>query len=98
MIYITDSLRINRLDDRCLEMESLKPVVSKKTKQESVHWKGCGYFGDLKSALLSSLRKQLFDAAKDELTVSDLIERIDAAENNVIAAIKNIKEEHKETE
>lgn len=91
MIYITDSLRIRQLDDRCLEIESLEPVVSKKTKTESLKWVGCGYFGDIKSALLSSLRKQLFESAEDELKVSDLISRINTAESNVITAIQKMQ-------
>lgn len=87
MIQITEKLRIVRLDDKNLAIEELKDVTNKKTQTTNKQWCWCGYYGDLKTALLGVLHKQLFDSAEEELEIKGLIERIEKVENN----IKNMK-------
>lgn len=89
MIYITDTLRISKLDDNCLQLEGYKPVTSKKHGTTTMQWKWLGYYGDLKSALGGALKKQLFDLPEEELTAEDLFARIEIAEQNVLNAIKH---------
>lgn len=91
MIYITDTLRISKLDDNCLQLEEYKAVTSKKHGTTVKKWCRLGYYGDIRSALVGALKKQLFDTANEELQLKDLIERIDIAVKN----IENIKFEGK---
>ncbi len=89
MIYISDTLRITKLDDNCLQLEAYKPVTSKKHGTTTMQWKWLGYYGDVKTALMGALKKQLFDCADEEIEVKNLIERIEQAENNILKAIAN---------
>lgn len=89
MIYVTDTLRISKLDEYSLQLEAFVSVVSKKTGATSKQWKRCGYYGDLKSALISAFKKQLYNSADEEIKLSEVIARIDTAEKNIIAAIEN---------
>lgn len=89
MIYISETLRISKLDENCLQMEKFTTVKSKKTKTISEQWKRCGYYGDIKSAFVSALKKQLFDSAEEEIKISEVIARIDSAESNILKAIQN---------
>lgn len=89
MIYITDTVRISKVDENCLQIETYVSVTSKKTRQTAMQWKWVGYYGDLRSALVGAFKKQLFDTADEELQLKDIIERIDAA-------VENIKNAHKE--
>lgn len=91
MIYITDTLRISKLDDNCLQLEGYKEVVSKKHGTTAQKWCRLGYYGDIRSALVGAFKKQLFDTADEELQLKDLVERIDAA-------VKNIQNAHLERE
>lgn len=79
MIYITDTLRISKVDENCLQLETYAAVTSKKTRQTTMQWKWNGYYGDLRSALAGALRRQLFDTVDEELQLKDLIARIDTA-------------------
>lgn len=87
MIQINNKLRIVKSDDRNLVVEELRAVESKKkgTREE---WCWCGYYGDLKSALLGVLNKQLFDSAEEEMTIKDVINKIDNARNEIIKEIR----------
>lgn len=88
MIQITDKLRIRRADDRNLVIEEFRDVTDPKAKTTNKQWCWCGYYGDLKTALLGVLHKALLDSAEEELQIKDLIKRIEKVENY----IKNIKE------
>ena len=92
MIYITDTLRISRVDDNCLQLEAYMPVTSKKTKQTNMQWWWCGYYGDVKSALLAALRREMFSEAGIESSIQKLLDRIDTAEKHIVKAIEAIKE------
>ena len=83
MIYITNTLRISKLDDNCLQLEGYKEVISKKHRTSIQKWCRIGYYGDIRSALVGAFKKQLFDTADEELQLKDLVERIDAAVNNI---------------
>ena len=87
MIQITEKLRIVQADDKNLALEELKDVTSKKSQTTNKQWCWCGWYGDLKTALLGALHKQLFDSAEEELEIKGLIERIEKVENY----IKNMK-------
>lgn len=87
MIYVTDTLRISKVDENCLQLENLVSVKSKKTGQTTIQWKRCGYYGDIKSALIASLKKQLFNTTDDEVQIKDVIIKIEQAERNINNAI-----------
>ena len=87
MIQINNKLRIRQADDKNLALEELKDVTSKKSQTTNKKWRWCGWYGDLRTALLGALHKQLFDSAEEELEIKDLVKRIETAENN----IKNMK-------
>lgn len=84
MIYITNTLRIRKLDEHNLFLEQYLETKSKKQNNEiSKGWKSLGYFGSLKQVLLAALRKQLFDIAEEDILVKDIIEKIEVAEKNI---------------
>lgn len=83
MIYITDTLRISKLDDNCLQLEGYKEVASKKHGTTVKKCCRLGYYGDIRSALVGAFKKQLFDTADEKLQLKDLIERIDSAVENI---------------
>lgn len=87
MIQITEKLRIRRADDRNLVIEEFRDVTDPKAKTTNKQWCWCGYYGDLKTALIGVLHKSLLDSAEEELQVKDVIKRIESVEND----IKNIK-------
>lgn len=87
MLQINDKLRVRRIDDKNLALEELKNVTSKKSQTTNKQWCWCGWYGDLRTALLGALHKQLFDSAEEELEIKGLIERIEKVENY----IKNMK-------
>lgn len=91
MIYITDTLRISKLDGMCLQLEQYKNVVSKKTGKETMQWKGIGYYGELSHALSGAFKKQLFETAEEELTLSELIIRIKEIEDNIKKVINEMR-------
>ena len=91
MIYITDTLRISRVDENCLQLEVYAPVTSKKTRQTKTQWRWCGYYGDVKSALLAALRKEMSSEASTESSIQKLLDRIDAAENRILKAIEDME-------
>ena len=87
MIQINDKLRIVKAYDKNLALEELRDVTNKKSQTTNKQWCWCGWYGDLKTALIGALHKQLFDSAEEELEIKGLIERIEKVENN----IKNVK-------
>lgn len=87
MIQINNQLRIIKIDDNNLELQQLITVQGKKNGKHQI-WKGCGYYSDLKQSLKAALNKQLFDIADDEITLQELIHRIDMAEQNIIKSIQ----------
>ena len=93
MIYINDKLRIRKLDDRNLQLEEYRKPSEKSgtIKENTEKWRWCGYYGDLKSALLGALTKQLFDSVENELTLKDVVSRIDEARADIITAIDKLK-------
>ncbi len=96
MIYITDTLRISRVDDNCLQLETYVPVTSKKTKETRTQWRWCGYYGDVRGALLAALRKELFSEVSVESSIQRLLDRIDSAEKNIIRAIEGMKQDERQ--
>ena len=87
MIQINNKLRIAKNDENNLVIEELRTITSEK-KGTRDEWCLCGYYGNLKTALFGVLNKQLFDSAAEEITIQDLISKIDAAKNEIINAIK----------
>ncbi|MBO5280309.1 MAG: hypothetical protein J6B55_03705 [Clostridia bacterium] len=91
MIYINDNLRIKKLDEKNLSLESFSEIKTKQTDPPKKAWRHCGYYGDLKSALQGALKKQLFDSVENEQTVKDLIEEIRGAEQSIFAAVSKME-------
>lgn len=87
MIQITENLRIRRADDKNVVIEELRDVTDKKTQTTNKKWCWCGWYGDLRTALLGVLHKSLLDSAEEELQIKDVIEKIESLEND----IKNMK-------
>lgn len=88
-VYITDKLRITRLDKRCLQLEELK-TIKPKDKPEHNEWVWVGYFGDLRSALHGAYKTQVLDAVGGSEALEELIKKIEESENNVVKAIEKI--------
>lgn len=92
MIYINDKLRIRKLDDgKNLQLEEYREGKDTHKGKTTAKWRWCGYYGDLKSALLGALTKQLFDSVENELTLKDVVSRIDEARAEIITAIDKLK-------
>lgn len=87
MIYITDRIRIKKFDEWNLQIEEYTPVEEKvnhrKTGKTRYEWIGKGYYGDLKSALIGVLKKQLFETAEQETTIYELCAIIAAIGNHI---------------
>ena len=92
MIYINEKIRIRKLDDgKNLQLEEYRQIGDCRfTKQSGGKWYWCGYYGDLKSALLGALSKQLFDSVDDELDLKDIVSKIDDARAEIVKAIKGV--------
>ena len=91
MIYINEKLRIRKLDGLNLQLEEYRNVVNKKTKEERVEWCWLGYYGDLKSALLGALNKQLFDCADEQIDLEEVVAKIESARQSIINAVEDLK-------
>ncbi|MBQ9728194.1 MAG: hypothetical protein IJV85_01215 [Clostridia bacterium] len=76
MIYINDHLRIKVLDDRNLQLEEYREGKSASGK---------------KGALLGALSKQLFDSAQNEMTIKEVIAKIDEARAEILQAVGELK-------
>lgn len=90
MIQITEKLRIVKADDKNLALEELRDVTNKKTQTTNKQWCWCGYYGSIRSALLGCMDKLLIDSAEDNITVKDLISKIDNIKEQIEKA--NYKE------
>lgn len=90
MIQITEKLRIVKADDKNLALEELRDVTSKKSQTTNKQWCWCGYYGSIRSALLGCMDKLLIDSAEDNITVKDLISKIDNIKEQIEKA--NYKE------
>lgn len=93
MLQINDKLRITKVDDKNLQIEQLREIESKKLGKHS-EWCWCGYYGTLQSALLGVLSKQLFDSVQEKICISDLINKIDKYEQEIINAIGTAQEDN----
>lgn len=87
MIQITEKLRIRQADDKNLVIEELRDVTNKNSQTTNKQWCWCGYYGDLKTALLGVLHKVLLDSAEEKLQIKDVLQKIESVEND----IKNMK-------
>lgn len=90
MIYINDTLRITKVDELNLQLEHYRSYTLKDGTVKH-GWKRIGYYGDLKSALLSALSKQLFDCANNEMTLKEVVTKIDNARGEIITALNQLK-------
>jgi hypothetical protein len=89
MIYINEKLRISNFDERNLQLEEYRKGVNPKTKEEVWSWKWCGYYGDLRTACLGALSKIMFDYAEEELTLKEVLTKIDSAREQIEKAVQN---------
>lgn len=91
MIYINEKLRISKFDEHNLKLEEYRKGVNPKTKEEVWSWKWCGFYGDLRSALISTLNKIMFDYADEDLTLREVLEKIDEAREQIENSIKGVR-------
>ena len=96
MIYINSTLRIKVLDDRNLQLEEYRTGVAKQTGKKITRWYHCGYYGKLKEALIGALNKRLFDSAQNEMTINEVIAKIDEVRNEIMSAVDKLTSEGKE--
>ena len=90
MIQITDKIRITRLDEKNLQLETLEPV-NKKDGTVAYEWQWNGYYGDLKSAIGGVLKHCLMELATEDIsTLSQLIERIDNIDKELKKAVERL--------
>lgn len=84
-MQINDKLRIVKQDDNNLVLEELREVKSKKLGTIK-KWCWYGYYGTMKSALIGAFKKIIFDSECEQ--IKDLINIIDKAEQDIMAAIE----------
>ena len=88
MLQINDKLRIRRTDEKNLVIEEYSDkIVNPRTKEITSGWQWCGYYGTLESALKGILSKQLLDSIDDEITLKEVLDKIE----QVRQEIKNAK-------
>ena len=94
MIYISEKVRIVRLDGLNLQLKELAEVRNKKTGETRYEWKWHGYYGDLRSAFVGALNKQLFDIADGDIkkTLQTAVDEIDKARTQIEKSVKELKE------
>jgi hypothetical protein len=90
LIYINDTLRLTQLDGLNLQLEHYRRYTLKDGTVKH-GWKRIGYFGDVKSALLSALSQELFDCATNEMTLKEVITKIDKAREEIITAVYSLQ-------
>lgn len=83
MIQINDKLRIRRFDDKNFVVEQLRDVENLKTKTTTKKWIWCGYYGDVKTALVGVLHKCLFDSEEEKLELKDILNKIESVVNDI---------------
>lgn len=91
MIYINEKLRIAKLDEHNLQIEEYRKGVNPKTKEEVWSWKWFGYYGDLRTACLGALSKIMFDYADEELTLKEVLAKIEEAREQIENAVKVVQ-------
>lgn len=94
MIYINKKLRINRLDEHNLTIETSDTVKVKGSKTETYEaWHTKGYYPGLRQALLAVLNRKLCKAAGECSTIGELLNAIKSAEQEIVAAISSKENE-----
>lgn len=89
MIQINENYRIIRLDKNCLQLEKRKDVVSKKDGSIKKEWVADGYYPNLKWALSGLIKKYSVELVKEDFdNVTQVIERLDNLENNIISVLE----------
>jgi hypothetical protein len=89
MIQINENYRIIRLDKTCLQLEKRKDVVSKKDGSIKKEWVADGYYPNLKWALSGLIKKYSVELVKEDFdNVTQVIERLDTLENNIISVLE----------
>lgn len=91
MIYINDKLRISKFDENNLQIEEYRKGINPKTKEEVWNWKWCGYYGDLNTALLGVLKKELFSCVDEKLDLKEVVSKIESARQSIINAVEKYK-------
>ena len=86
MIQISDKLRVRSDGEWNVVIEELKDVVDR--DKSLTKWKVCGYYPSFKSALVGVLNKKLLELPLQEVQLSDIISRIEEAENEIKKAIE----------
>ena len=83
MIQVTDKIRISRLDDRNVIIETLDTVVNRKTKEESQKWNLKGYYGNVRVALGSILKNDMLIDHEELHSLKDYQEALEKRVNRL---------------
>ena len=89
MIYINSRTRIRKIDDKNLQIEVLRPVKKRGTKEEKMEWMWDGYYTRLEEAFLAAFRKGLLNSAEEEHDAKSVIEYIEMAKLEIMRAIES---------
>lgn len=88
MIQISDTVRIVKMDKYNLQIEEYRPILDKKTKTVKYEWRGMGYYGNLKSAILGVIKHYGNELPKQELkgwkSVVAKLEEIETKMTNLV--------------
>lgn len=90
MVYITEKLRINRIDNMNITLEILKERKNSKTNEKKSFWKIKGYYGNLKQAFTSALY-YLIENENNKVvkSIEDVITAIKNAEQLIINVVED---------
>ncbi len=90
MIYINETMRISKLDDKNLQLEILKPTTNRKTGETSSEWQWAGYYTHLEGALLGAFRKLIDSNVEAGTPLQNLAEQIHKAERTIVDKFADI--------
>lgn len=83
MIQVSDRVRISRLDDRNVIVETLDTIVNRKTKEESQKWNLKGYYGNVRMALGSILKNDMLIDHEELQSLKDYQEALEKQVNRI---------------
>lgn len=83
MIQVTDKIRISRLDDRNVIIETLDTVVNRETKEEYQKWNLKGYYGNVRVAIGSILKNDMLIDHEDLQSLKDYQEALEKQVNRI---------------
>lgn len=93
MIYINSTMRIQKFDEKNLQIQVLKRHKNRKTKDVTDEWVWDGYYTKLEDAFLAAYRKLLVKTPEEDMDIKGAIEKIEMAKLEILRAVNSLKEE-----